>query len=126
MFNKEHFDTDIGNVLNTNRLLSNTSGSGQYYSSNNPFTNSVNRDYIPDAQGIPYAQTEFLKDGTGRVKRSSGVGIDHALGSEHETFYFYSSPNTTELRRMFGENVGNVNHYKKNYVVDPNGQISAS
>lgn len=126
LFNREHFDNNIGNLSLANKRISTTNGAGEYYSSDNPFTDAIGRDYIPDAQGMPYAQTEFLRDGTGRVKRSSGVGIDHALGSDHETFYFYSSPNTTELRRLFGENVGNVNHYKKNYVVDPNGQISAS
>ncbi|MCT4579994.1 MAG: hypothetical protein N4A35_01140 [Flavobacteriales bacterium] len=126
MFDKAHFDTDIGNTANSNRLIAANNGAGEYYSGNNPFTNSMNRDYIPNAQGMPYAQTEFLKDGTGRVKRTSGVGTNHALGSGHETFYYYSSPNATELIRMFGENVGNVKHYKKNYVIDPNGQISAS
>ena len=34
--------------------------------------------------------------------------------------------NATELRRLFGSNVGTASHYKKNYVVDANGQVSVS
>ncbi|MGK4569020.1 hypothetical protein [Flavobacterium sp. 3HN19-14] len=38
--------------------------------------------------------------------------------------YFYSIPSQPELNRLFGYNVGIAGHYKKNTVVDPNGQVS--
>lgn len=97
-----------------------------YYSSENPFNNHIHRDYIPDAENFPITQTKFLNDATGRIASQSGVGAFYQLGSNHETKYFYSNPTHVELRRLFGKNVGDEIHYRKNYVVDANGQISVS
>ncbi|WMX16225.1 RHS repeat-associated core domain-containing protein [Aureispira sp. CCB-E] len=100
--------------------------SNVYYSSANPFYNQIHRNYIPDAEGYPITQVKFLNDATGRIARQSGVGDFYQLGSEHETKYYYSNPTHVELRRLFGKNVGDEMHYRKNYVVDANGQISVS
>lgn len=48
------------------------------------------------------------------------------MGSGHETKYYYGQPNQIELDRLFGSEVGYARHYKKNMVVDPNGQVSIS
>jgi len=83
--------------------------------------------YVPDAQGVPFTQTRYKTDGTGRVIAQSGVGPNHVLGSGHDTRYFYGTPGgQEELDRLFGNEVGNVSHYKKNLVVDPNGQVSVT
>ncbi len=100
--------------------------SNVYYSSENPFDNHIHRNYIPDAENFPVTQVKFLNDATGRIARQSGVGAFYQLGSDHETKYFYSNPTHAELRRLFGKNIGDEIHYRKNYVVDANGQISVS
>src|SRR5690606_2782039 len=68
----------------------------------------------------------YTPDNTGRVSAKSGVGPAHQLGSGHEMKYYYTVPTQEELNRLFGYRVGNVQHYKKNMVVDPNGQVSIS
>ena len=90
-------------------------------------TEKTFQNLVPDAQNFPFSQIEYTNDNTGRIKRKSGVGIQHQLGNGHEMKYFYSQPNSSfELNRLFGYQVGNYKHYKKNVVVDPNGQVSVS
>jgi len=118
----------------TGPQLSATSGSSQYYSRNNTFSgtggntgnNIINKDNIPDAQLYPYSQTVYTADNTGRIATQSGVGKTNRLGSGKETQYMYGTPLQTELCRLFGSNVGQAVHYKKNAVIDPNGQTSVS
>lgn len=113
--------------------LSTATGASKYYSGNNQFgttgntgQNILNRDYIPDAKKYPYTQTLYTNDNTGRVSAQSGVGDAHILGSGHETKYMYGAPLQGELSRLFGNQVGVGGHYKKNSVIDPNGQVSVS
>ncbi len=108
--------------------LSITSGAGAYYSSNaiSVFQDWPMMKYIPDAFGYAYSQVEYVRDGTGRVRSTGGVGADHQVGSGKDTRYFYGTATESQLRRLFGKNVGNAKHYKKNYVVDPNGQVSVA
>lgn len=115
LFDKPDFDK------NTGAELSKASGVSRYYSANSPGTF---RDYIPDAEGYPYTQTRYLRDNSGRVSRSSGLGATMKDGSGKEVQYFYGTPNSNELHLLFGSNVGLASHYKKNMVVDPNGQAS--
>jgi len=110
-----------------------TSGAGKYYSPNNDVGGSL-RNFVPSAvdpentlQAFPFSQIEYTADNTGRIKRKGGVGKTHQLGSNHEMKYFYGQPNSSfEVNRLFGTNVGELNHYKKNVVIDPNGQGSVS
>lgn len=135
-YSKNDFDLDNGNCLvaakpmDSVNVLSN--GASKYYSKNNlelapgasfnPFAA-----YVPSAKGYPFTQTQYTPDNTGRLKAQTGVGDQHQLGTKHETRYFYGKPTSQEeLDRMFGSEVGNVVHYKKNMVIDPNGQISVS
>ncbi|OFY82815.1 MAG: hypothetical protein A3F72_01650 [Bacteroidetes bacterium RIFCSPLOWO2_12_FULL_35_15] len=105
--------------------MSTTSGSSNYYSSANLNKNGY-QSYVPDANLYPFSQIEYTPDNTGRIRRQSGVGKDHQLGSTHETQYFYSQPEQVQLDRLFGSEVGDYKHYKKNMVIDANGQVSVS
>ena len=126
------FDWDIpGNDPSCNVTtggMSTISGSSKYYSPNNTVSNNL-QDFVPDAQNFPFSQIQYTTDNTGRVRSKGGVGPDHQIGngSGHEMKYFYSQPGTSfEINRLFGYQVGFLDHYKKNVVVDPNGQASVS
>jgi RHS repeat-associated protein len=109
--------------------LNAASGASQYYSPQNQFkTLNVFNQYIPDAGGYPLSVTQYTPDNTGRVKLQGGVGYIFQPGNpeKHTTQYFYSKPEQWELDRLFGNDVGFAEHYLKNMVVDPNGQISIS
>jgi RHS repeat-associated protein len=101
-----------------------TTGTSQYYSSSNPDANSGINKYIPDAKGYPYTVTRYTPDATGRIMIQSGVGDSLAMGSGHETRYYYGTPSQEELDGLFGTEVGNYTHYFKNMVQDANGQMS--
>jgi Leucine-rich repeat (LRR) protein len=122
---KFHYDNDVL----TNSTVSTADGAGKYYSTANTLP-GFRADYIPNAEGYVYGQTEFLNDGTGRVKRQAGVGKDFRMDAtgtaNHTNRYYYGNAAPVELTRLFGTNVGNANHYKKNMQVEPNGQTSVS
>ncbi|WP_375563409.1 LamG-like jellyroll fold domain-containing protein (plasmid) [Bernardetia sp. OM2101] len=105
----------------------NDKGAGLYYSKYNTL-NTIHRDYLPDANG--YAFTQVVYDNEGRVKSQGGVGelfqYDTEGNDRRSTEYFYANTNETELRRMFGKNVGKSSHYRKQAVQDANGQVSVS
>ncbi|MBK8659354.1 MAG: hypothetical protein IPN22_10940 [Bacteroidetes bacterium] len=108
-----------------------TSGAGLYYSPGvlNQFTGSMYANmmkYLPDAGGYAYNRTEYKGDGTGRISATGGAGATHQIGNGHDTRYYYTQANATELHRLFGSNVGAASHYKKNYTVDPNGQVNVT
>lgn len=114
-------------------VFSNETGASGYYSPANPFEDGgntgdklLNRDLVPDAQGYPYTQTVYTPDNTGRIAAQSGVGPAHGINSGHETRYLYAAPQQEELSRLFGAQVGYASRYKKNTVIDPNGQVSVS
>lgn len=117
------FDTDTNSCVTITEPMSTANGSSKYYSGNND-VGGFNRNYIPDAKEYPFTQTEYTPDNTGRIRRESGVGIDHQLGTGHETKYYYGKPEQYELDRLFGSEAGYAKHYKKNMKIDPNGQIS--
>ena len=105
--------------------LSDASGAAQYYSPNNPNREGHHR-YLPDAEGYPFTQIEYERDNTGRIKQQSGVGQTFQLGTTHSTRYYYDKANQEELDIVFGTEVGDAARYKKNTVIDPNGQASIS
>ena len=124
ILNQEDFDAN-GTYINPN-ALGTGSGAGQFYSGSNLNQNGVNA-FIPDAQGYPYSQTSYMNDGTHRIRMQSGLGPKMKFGSGKETRYFYGTPTgPEEIDRLFGTEVGFVSHYKKNMVVDANGQVSVS
>ncbi len=101
-------------------------GSSRYYSPNNDKINEGLNAYIPDANGYPYALSTFTPDNTGRVIESSAPGEAFILNGDHTTKYLYGNPSQNELLRFFGNEAGSYKFYKKNAVIDPNGQISIS
>ena len=124
---KFHYD----NTSLPNSILAETSGAGQYYSPNNdlPTVGEVEarlKDYIPDAQGYAYSHTQYTNDPTGRVARQSGVGATFRSDGGRATRYFYGSVASEELVRLFGSQVGDAAHYRKEITVDPNEQVSVS
>ena len=133
VYNHRDFDWDATVDENEDcevelRGMSTAAGASKYYG---PTTVDANDDkpfqaYVPDAHNFPFSQIEYTSDNTGRIRRKSGVGPAHQLGSDHEMKYFYFTPTQEELNRLFGYRVGNASHYKKNMVVDPNGQVSVS
>ena len=127
-YNRDNFDLTGTDACHPSPDALPTTGTGasNYYSKSNQNTTGKNA-YIPDAQGYPMTQVEYTPDNTGKIKRQSGVGKDHQLGSGHETKYFYGTPNSQEeLDRLFGSDAGYVKHYKKNATVDPNGQVTVT
>ena len=111
--------------------MNNVSGSAYYYSSQfyNDLTPEEKESHlatIPHSFGYPFVHTEYTADNTGRISRQGGAGPQYQLGSGHETKYIYAVPFQEELNMLFGANVGFASHYKKNMVIDPNGQVSIS
>ena len=130
------FDKDIYDADNTSSSACNVTNVGvdygssrsdaaNYYSQYN-FDGESEQKMTPNAFHFPFVQVEYTPDLTGRIKSSSLPGPTHAIGSGHETKYFYGNPGNQELDRLFGSEVGNSNHYQKNAVVDANGQTSVS
>ncbi|GGD08041.1 RHS repeat-associated core domain-containing protein [Hyunsoonleella pacifica] len=119
------------NCLVTTEEMSTLIGASAYYSPNSPTdVEKPFQSFVPDAKGYPFSQIQYTPDNTGRIKSKGGVGKQHQINydlADHEMRYFYTTPTQDELNRLFGTtNVGNVLHYKKNIVIDPNGQVSIS
>lgn len=123
------FNSADCNIANTNpaaMMDTVNSAVARYYSSNNPWKNRFMNKFTPASEGFPFSVTEYMPDGTGRIRRQGGVGSTFQLGSSHETKYYYAKPDQVELDRLFGNEAGYASHYQKNVVMDPNGQISVS
>lgn len=112
-------------------IMSSGSGASAYYSTSNIFKGISKKfnNAIPDAQGYPFSITQYTPDNTGRVKLQGGVGAAFQPGTigeqpSHTTKYYYGKPEQWELDQLFGNDVGYAEHYTKNMVIDPNGQVS--
>jgi RHS repeat-associated protein len=105
--------------------MSTLTGTNQYYSPNNPDKNNGFNQFIPDGEGYAFAETEYMPDNTGRIRRQGGVGPTFKLGTDHETKYFYGNA-TKDLYQLFGTEVGELSHYFKNMTSDANGQYAVS
>jgi RHS repeat-associated protein len=128
-FDKSMFDrSNPATVTNVEspQAMATTDRANQFYSQANPYLASANG-YLPDAEGYPYVRSRFKADGTNRIRSQSAAGANHKLGSGRETKYFYGTPTgQNEIDRMFGNEAGPLAHYKKNMVIDANGQASIS
>lgn len=126
-YSRDDFDLDaVGNSCEAEtEPFNENSGAANYYSQYNPIQTGFNA-YLPEAHGFPFIRTEYTPDNTGRVRREGGVGPDHQLSSGHESKYYYGKPLQFELDRLFGSEAGYARFYKKDMVVDPNGQVSIS
>ncbi|WP_300666021.1 hypothetical protein [Fluviicola sp.] len=119
-------DTSSTCVTSQAREMGTTSGASRYYSPGGHVGETNWQQYVPDAKGYPFTQVEYTPDNTGRLRSESGVGKDHGIGSNHQTIYYYLQPAQEELNRLFGYKVGYKQRYKKNMIVDANGQVSIS
>lgn len=137
IYNRKDFDLDQSptDCSSPVGIMDSSSGASQYYSRSNIFIDSKssgsgdkieNRDLIPKAGGYPFSQTVYMPDQTGRVAATSIPGKDFRIGGGHDTRMYYGTPTQEELYRLFGHEVGNATHYKKNMVRDPNGQYTVS
>jgi len=126
-YSKEDFDVGTGADACKPAAdpMKTSSGASNYYSPDNA-NQTGQQKYVPDANGYPFTQVEYTPDNTGRVNAQTGVGDQHQLGSTHDNRYFYGKPQQEELDQLFGSEVGQAQHYKKNMVIDANGQISVS
>jgi hypothetical protein len=130
------FDVNTAQCAAQTQPMNTTSGSSKYYSTNNEFATAANpsapqpnkNDYVPVANNFPFTQTEFVADNTGRIQSQSSPGDKYVMGStgSHATKFFYSVPEQYELDRLFGTEAGDYRRYKKQTVVDANGQASVS
>lgn len=124
--NKSNYDGISGSPVT---LDINANGASQYYSPSSPLRNDVHHpenQFIPDAEQYPYTRKQYLNDGSGRVKTTYSPGAEFATdatGVKNNRF-FYSKPTRSELEVLFGSNVGEMEYYKKNVTIDPNGVVS--
>ncbi len=125
-YSRADFDVDGSQSCNTmTPAMGTQSGTSNYYSPQNPDQNGPQA-YVPDAFGYPFVRVEYTPDNTGRIRRQGGVGPEFQLDGNHESKYYYGQPTQIQLDRLFGSEVGDASHYKKNIVLDPNGQASVS
>ncbi|MBK7856993.1 MAG: hypothetical protein IPJ79_20755 [Bacteroidetes bacterium] len=126
-YNSSNFDLDgMGPCLSTVQPMNTNSGASKYYSSNNP-EKDRQQSFVPEANGYPFSQVEYTPDNTGRIRRQGSVGENYQLEQNKKyTEYYYGQPNQIQLDRLFGSEVGDATHYKKNVIIDPNGQASVT
>ena len=124
---------EYDNLANPSRPLDKSSLTAIYYSSNHRVEvdfSQVERfkhqDYVPIANSFAYTQVRYTNDGTGRVQAQSGVGEVFKMGGGKEVKTYYLNPSEEELRRLFGNELGDISHYKKVLTIDPNGQKSVA
>lgn len=125
------FKNLVGNCIGIPDSMKSMAGASKYYSYNSAFrTTDLFGKYIPDAEGYPFAVTAYTPDNTGRIAVKGGVGLAMQpttnVATNHTTRYYYGKPEQWELDRLFGNDAGYADHYLKNMVIDPNGQISVS
>lgn len=132
----EHYDNDAaytdGNTINplltgggtAGGALNANGGSARYYSPENPNALSGMEAYVPDAGGYTYSVVQY--DSRGRVKKASGVGDTHRMGSGHEITTNYGIVFQEEIDKLFGTDVGYAEHYRKKVIEDANGQRTLS
>ncbi|WP_192350836.1 RHS repeat-associated core domain-containing protein [Algoriphagus sp. Y33] len=117
--NKYHYD----NGVVANNPIQSSYGAGKYYSASNTM-DMANKAYLPNAQGYGAVFTEYTSDPTGRVKKQSQPGSRFRIDGANTTRKFYAQAFPEELIRLFGANVGDAVHYRKEVIVDPNDQAS--
>lgn len=128
-YNYQHFDGFESDPCSISSIviepMDDQWGAANYYSQQSTITND-HEDFIPDAEGYPFVQTEYTNDNTGRVKRQGGMGADFQLDTEKATRHMYVQAEQIELDRLFGSDIGYAQHYTKEIVIDGNGQASVT
>jgi len=128
-YDKTIYDTLLSSVGNCDAgapAMANTAGANKYYSPNNTLKDKGFHQFIPNANGYAFSETQYTQDNTGRINKQGGVGQEFQIGSQHETKYYYGNAEQTDIDALFGTEAGDASHYQKNMVRDANGQYSVS
>ena len=121
-YGKEDFDNQTG-CTPVADPMSNSSGAARYYSSNNSGSNPFKND-LPDAEGYPFSQTQFMADMSQDVRRQGKTGKQYQIGKGHVLQKFIGTPGQSELDRLFGSEAGYARHYQKKIIANENGQLT--
>ncbi len=122
----ESFDTD--DKIESPSILSSNTGAERYYSSTNDLYNSYfdNNliDQVPYTEGYPFTRVTYTRDNSGRIKKEYMPGETFRPGSNEESYteHFYAGVLQNDLNRLFGDEVGKMEHYFSHMIKDPNGQ----
>jgi YD repeat-containing protein len=126
---KEEYDAydPIGDRKVPGAMSSGSSVSEKYYSDDLLFSNSIHRDMVPQSEGYPYSYTEYMGDGSGRVKRVGSPGETYRVHDQNGleknfTAYNYTEPDQQLLDKLFGSNAASKDFYRQIIMTDPNGQ----
>ena len=127
-FSAAGFDTEPIWAAGSNAGLPAAHKTNLYYSSSTPFLSEAAYNVlIPTADNYPFVQTRYGNDGMGRTESVSAAGAKHKLGGGFDTKQLYGSlGGQQELDRLFGNEAGFAEHYRKQMATDPNGVTSVS
>lgn len=121
-YGKKNFDNQTGCPPIADPM-NNASGAARYYSSNNSSMNLF-RDYLADAEGYPFSQTQYMADKSQNVRRQGKSGKQYQIGKGHAIQKFIGTPGQSELDRLFGSEAGYARHYQKKIIANENGQLT--
>lgn len=125
-----HFDTPdlssaISGTLNApDKAYEYQHGTVGYYYSNNNAAES----HVP-ATNHPFSRVEYWRDPLQRIKRVSGVGDHHQLGTDHESQFYYMG-HAGELAYLYGNHTSHIEGFDqeiecfKTIAVDEEGSES--
>jgi RHS repeat-associated protein len=126
---KEEYDAydPVGDRKVPGAMSSVSSVAEKYYSDDLLFSNSIHRDMVPQSEGYPYSYTEYMGDGSGRVKRVGSPGETYRVHDQNGleknfTAYNYTEPDQQLLDKLFGSNAASKDFYRQIIMTDPNGQ----
>lgn len=119
-YEAKHFD-DADNIESPEAayLDKGTSDKGYYGNINNGINANV-----ADAEGVPFTQTTYMADGSGRVKKQAGVGATHSIAGSRTIRYYYAGVAQDELNIMFGDEAPLAENTSKSITVDANNTTS--
>ncbi|MFH1373987.1 MAG: RHS repeat-associated core domain-containing protein [bacterium] len=101
--------------------LAATSGAGQYYREFLDGFGYLHR-YTPRSDGYPFSLVRFVRDNSGRVEYSSGIGEHLRVDGDNSSQFVYGTATQSDLFRLFGSNSGVASAVKRDLVIDPNAQ----
>lgn len=120
-YNALDFDADA--TVQVNRPVDDATGTAYSY-----YSVDGSPQEVPSAMGYPFGRTVFNADGS--VQQSSGPGIPFAFNNATQTpktsKIYHLGTTTTELARIFGEEMYDPNTVHQVLTMDPNGVMSSS
>ncbi|HRJ35714.1 MAG TPA: hypothetical protein PK610_06985, partial [Flavobacteriales bacterium] len=120
-YSKEYFDKEQTECVVSPSAMSSAFGAGNYYSTSNNYTTGF-QGYVPDAEGYPFVQIQYMPDGTGRASKIGSAGPEFQINDPHSVSMEYGSATQQRLNQLFGTDAGYEVQYQKNTIVDGNGQ----